>query len=107
MAVADPALLDRLRRGLADLYGERIERAVLFGSQARGDAGENSDYDVAVFLKDFSFENRLAEMKRLDAIKTDILLETGDMVSILLYPERFYTRPTPLMHEIRREGRDL
>jgi predicted nucleotidyltransferase len=30
--------------------GERIERVVLFGSRARGDAPPDSDYDVAVFL---------------------------------------------------------
>jgi predicted nucleotidyltransferase len=33
------------------MYGDRIERVVLFGSRARGDAQENSDYDVAVFLR--------------------------------------------------------
>ena len=48
---ADP-ILRRLRAALDELYGERIERVVLFGSRARGEAGEDSDYDVAVFLWD-------------------------------------------------------
>jgi predicted nucleotidyltransferase len=39
------------------MYGERIERVVLFGSRARGDAHEDSDYDVAVFLRDRSGPN--------------------------------------------------
>ena len=48
--MADPVLA-RLR---AALDGDRIERVVLFGSRARGDAGEESDYDVAVFLNDLT-----------------------------------------------------
>src|SRR5258707_12036192 len=47
----DDQVLRRLRVALDNLYGDRIERVVLFGSRARGDAHEASDYDVAVFLK--------------------------------------------------------
>jgi len=41
-AAADP-ILERLRRALDELYGDRIERVVLFGSRARGDANVESD----------------------------------------------------------------
>ena len=47
---SDP-ILKRFRAALDALYGDRIERVVLFGSRARGDTREDSDYDVAVFLK--------------------------------------------------------
>ena len=50
--IADP-VLKRFREALGGLYGERIERVVLYGSRARGDADASSDYDVAVFLHDF------------------------------------------------------
>ena len=50
-AVADP-ILTRFRAALDETYGERLERVVLFGSHARGDARPDSDYDIAVFLKD-------------------------------------------------------
>ena len=33
------------------MYGDRLERVVLYGSRARGDAREDFDYDVAVFLR--------------------------------------------------------
>ena len=46
----DP-ILTLYRRKLDEIYGDRLERVVLFGSRARGDARVNSDYDVAVFLK--------------------------------------------------------
>jgi hypothetical protein len=51
--VGDPILI-RFRAALADAYGKRIERVVLFGSRARGDARADSDYDIAVFLEDFA-----------------------------------------------------
>ncbi|MBL0062906.1 MAG: nucleotidyltransferase domain-containing protein [bacterium] len=44
-------ILDELREALAAHYGERLSKLVLFGSQARGDAEEDSDIDVLVVLK--------------------------------------------------------
>jgi uncharacterized protein len=38
LAPADDPVLIRFRAALDALYGERIERVVLFGSRARGDA---------------------------------------------------------------------
>jgi predicted nucleotidyltransferase len=49
MAITDP-VLRKFRAALDEVYGERIERVVLYGSRARGDARPDSDYDVAVFL---------------------------------------------------------
>ena len=101
---ADPVLL-RFRAALDVLYGGKIERVVLFGSRARGDAGPDSDYDVAVFLKDF--HDRWSEVDRLIPLVTDILYEDGVFIHAIPYREDAYRERTPLMHEIRREGVDL
>ena len=66
----DPVLM-RFRAAVNEIYGDRIERVVLFGSRARGDAQPDSDYDVAVFLRGMA--DRLAEMNRLADLTTDIL----------------------------------
>jgi len=42
---SDP-VLTRFRAALDALYGDRIERVVLHGSRARGDARPDSNYDV-------------------------------------------------------------
>jgi len=87
------------------LYGDRIERVVLFGSRARGDAREDSDYDVAVFLEDLT--DRWHEFHRLADLRTDMLSDTGMFVEARPFRAGAYGEPTPLMHEIRREGVDF
>ena len=104
MAVVDPVLA-QFRAALNDLYGTRLERVVLFGSRARGDAGPDSDYDVAVFLREM--HDRWEEMDRLSLVETRIIAETGAVVHAMPYRAGAYAERTPLMHELRREGIDL
>ena len=101
----DGAILAKFRTALLEMYGERLERVVLYGSRARGDAGAESDYDVAVFLKDLS--DRWAEADRIAVAVTNILNETGVVIHAMPYRAGAYRERTPLMHEIRREGLDL
>jgi predicted nucleotidyltransferase len=41
---ADDPILKRFRAALSELYGDRAERVVLFGSRTRGDAYEDSGW---------------------------------------------------------------
>jgi uncharacterized protein len=101
----DDPVLKHLRAALDEMYGERIERVVLFGSRARGDARDDSDYDVAVFLRDIT--DRFAEMDRLADLGTDILNKTGEFVHAMPYRAGSYDERTPLMLAVRSEGIDL
>ncbi len=102
--IVDP-ILSRFRAALDDVYGERIERVVLFGSRARGDARPESDYDVAVFLKDLrSFGKEAGTIAEIEA---DILSETGAVINALPLQAGAYRERTGLMQELRRDGRDL
>jgi len=106
---ADP-VLTRLRAALDKLYGERIERILLFGSRVRGEAGEDSDYDVAVFLWNLQkgdITNRWYELDRLADLRSEILFDTGAFIDAKPYPAGAYRDQTVLMGEIRREGVDL
>lgn len=105
MASSVDPVLCRFRAALDQAYGARVERVVLFGSRARGDAHADSDYDVAVFLKDLG--DRWREADRIAAIASDLLDETGAVVHAMPYRAGAYADRTPLMHELRREGRDL
>ena len=106
--IASLPVLRRFRAAVAEIYGDRLERVVLFGSRARGEAGADSDYDVAVFLRDMS--DRAAELDRLADIATDILYRPdgrGEFIHATPYPAGAYAERTPLMHEIRAEGVEL
>src|SRR3989442_14755313 len=105
MTTDDP-VLKRFRAGLEALYGERIERVVLFGSRARGEARPDSDYDVAVFLRD-PWTNRGEEVDRIVPLVTDIGEETGAGIHALPFRAGDYRNRTPLMPELRGEGIDL
>jgi predicted nucleotidyltransferase len=101
----DDPVLARFRKTLEEIYGSRIDRVVLFGSRARGDAGPDSDYDVAVFLHDMT--DRFAELNRLADIGTEICNETGEFVHAMPYRAGSYVERTPLMLGIRTDGNDL
>jgi predicted nucleotidyltransferase len=103
--ITDDPILKRLRVALDELYGERIERVVLFGSRARGDAGEESDYDIAVFLRDLT--DRWHELDRLADLRTEFLVDSGVFIDAKPYPAGAYRDRTILMREVRREGVDL
>jgi predicted nucleotidyltransferase len=101
----DDPLLRRYRAALDAVYGDRIDRVVLFGSRARGDAHGESDYDVAVFLK--SMPDRWKELDRLADLGAEFLDETGEFFDARPYVAAAYQERTPLMREIRRDGLDL
>ena len=105
MQASDDPILKRFRAALDEIYGDRLERVVLYGSRARGDAREDSDYDVAVFLKGFT--DRWQEVDRLIPVVTDIIDDTGAVIHAMPYRAGAYDDRTSLMHEIRREGVEL
>ena len=103
--IVDNSALKNFRAALEKIYGEQLERLVLYGSRARGDARPDSDYDIAVFLKNpGSFWE---ESGRIAEAETDILYNTGCVINALPFKAGAYKEQTVLMGEIRQDGRDL
>jgi len=100
----DP-ILTRFRAALDAVYGDRLERVVLYGSRARGDHRPDSDYDIAVFIKDPGTLSQ--EIRRLASITSDILFDTGAMISATPFRAGAYQERTGFMHEVRQDGVDL
>lgn len=71
-------ILTDLKNHLKEKYGESINEVVLFGSHARGDFNEDSDYDILIVLdKDYSGkdENQILDLCYDIDLKYNILLD--------------------------------
>ncbi len=97
------AILAELRRYFERLYGPRLVRLVLFGSQARGDAEPGSDIDVLVVLASPVSAAKEAVLT-LD-FRAELSLRYNTVVSCIFMDEaRFEHERSPLLLNVRREG---
>lgn len=96
-------ILTELRRRFEEIYGERLVRMMLFGSQARGDAEPGSDIDVLVVLK--GTVSPCEEIARTINDVADISLEYDEVISCAFVSEEQFERErSPLLLNVRREG---
>ncbi|TEU10317.1 MAG: nucleotidyltransferase domain-containing protein [Anaerolineales bacterium] len=96
-------VLPDLKKALRDTYGDRLVRLILFGSQARGQAGPESDVDVAV-LVDGEIEP-FREIDRLSYILADLNLRYGLLISVLpLSTQTLETAEGPFWRNLREQG---
>lgn len=82
-------------------------KVILFGSRARGDARQDSDWDILILIKDkVSTEIERAFRKKL----FDLELETGEVFSTFVYNTDTWNNKhkiTPFYKSIQQEGLPL
>ena len=105
MQAIDDPVLKRFRAELEKAYGETLDRVVLFGSRARGDARPDSDYDVAVFLK--TSRGFDPELRVIADIGAQILLDSGAVISALPFETAAFADQTGFMASVRSDGLEL
>jgi predicted nucleotidyltransferase len=98
------ARLSEYRRAARDAL-PGLERMILFGSRARGEAREDSDYDIAVVVRD------LPDRRHVRRILSDLAYEhilSGFFIRPVPLPQGYLDRgnerPTELADEIARDG---
>ena len=97
------SLLAELRSRFEALYGPRLVRLVLFGSQARGDAEPGSDIDVLVVLEGPVRPGE--EIRRTINDVAGLSLENNVVFScVFVSRDRFESGLSPLLINVRREG---
>jgi predicted nucleotidyltransferase len=96
-------LLEKLKSGLKQIYGEQFKQAYLFGSYARGDYDPDSDIDILIVLSDF--EKYGAELNRTSELIGNLSLEHGTTVSIVFTRQREWQMDKlPLLLNLHAEG---
>ena len=96
-------ILQEFRDGLEQIYGSRLVRIVLFGSQARDEAEPDSDIDVMLVLQGAVNPHR--EIRRLSSFTSGLSLKHDVVIScVYMSEEEFCNQQSPLMLNVRREG---
>ena len=96
-------LIHQVKSHLIKMYGERIKKVILYGSYVRGEATKDSDIDVLV-LVDESL-SPLEVRESLSDLLFDILLEKGELVSVIAIPEDIFENyNSPFMLNVKKEG---
>ena len=78
-------ILREVKSRLQEILGDNLVEVILFGSYARGDAREGSDVDVLVVTRR---KPTPEEDWELGELMTDLVLEYGVVVSLIVYPRR-------------------
>ena len=96
-------LINRIKEHLIRIYGDKIKKVILYGSFVRGEATQDSDIDLLV-LTDQSL-NPFEVRDSLSDILFDILLDEGELISVIAIPENLYENyNSPFMLNVRKEG---
>lgn len=79
--------------------------AYLFGSRARGDFRDDSDWDILILIDDTKVTNNIEDRFRDDLYELE--LETGQIISTFIYTKEFWRQNliySPLYKNVSREG---
>lgn len=96
-------ILQEFREGLEQIYGSRLVKVILFGSQARNEAAPDSDIDVMVVLRGPVDPNQ--EIRRASPLSSSLSLQYDVVIScVYISEDEFRGEPSPLLVNVRREG---
>ena len=99
-------LLNETVSGLREIFGERLDRVILYGSYARGDYDEESDIDVMA-LVDMDKETLADYRRRVNAFSNRLDLKHDVLLSIRLQDKATFTQwagALPFFKNVLRDG---
>ncbi|MFN8285592.1 MAG: nucleotidyltransferase domain-containing protein [Chitinophagales bacterium] len=98
-------IIKEFKKAVSKLYGNRLDKIILYGSRARRDHRDDSDFDFLVVLKDDEI-NRFEEVKRLNHVVFPITLEHDTDISFKPVTNSLLIQADkPFYREVQREGK--
>ncbi|NEZ56260.1 nucleotidyltransferase domain-containing protein [Adonisia turfae] len=96
-------ILEKVKQFLSNLYQERLQSIILYGSQAREDSRSDSDIDLLVVLNEQV--NPYQEIDRTSQFIAHLCLEFDVVISRhFISVEKFHTENNPFLSNIKKEG---
>lgn len=96
-------IITKVKEELKNSYQQELVSLILFGSQARGEANQDSDIDILVILN--RPVNPVIEIKRNIDKLTELSLENNKEINCFyVSQEQFKIKQNPLLKTIDKEG---
>ena len=97
------SLVAPIKDYLLKTYNDKIKEILLYGSQAREESTADSDVDLLVVIDDEL--DRFAVRKSLSDILWDILMSSGELISVIVVPHSYYANyKSPFIFNVKEEG---
>lgn len=97
------SIIKQIKQQFQQIYQEELVSLILFGSQARGEAQQDSDIDILVVLK--REVNPVTEIKRNSDLLTELSLEYDVLINCVYTSQKeLKADEKPLIKNINQEG---
>lgn len=94
-------------RIMQDVYGDRLDKIILYGSYARGDFHAESDIDYLVVLNDANVSAFMEVANTRPALNT-VFDDSGiDVSTFVVSSEKLITSTRPFFKEVRKDGKAI
>ncbi|MBE9460288.1 nucleotidyltransferase domain-containing protein [Dyadobacter subterraneus] len=89
---------------MGQLYGDRLDKVILYGSYARGDQHEDSDIDYLVVLNDEEIKT-FKEISNLSPVTFELSLQYSISVSAIPVTQSSFNQNwSPLYQNVHEDG---